>query len=116
MRAYEFVTLPVRLGVQPIKWVGGMMVSQATRAARANVIDVWRRPWEAEAQQHLADARQQHDFTRIDEQRALLECIHHYAPHTAEDFEELKATASDRPKESQLDEVLGPTAKPPPED
>jgi hypothetical protein len=116
MRAYEFAKLPVRIGMQPMKWVGGMMVNQATQVARANIIDMWRRPWEAEARQNLADARQQHDYSRAEEQRALLECIHRYAPHTAEEFEELKATASDKPRESQLDVVLGPTAKPPPND
>lgn len=116
MRAYEFVTLPVRLGVQPIKWVGGMVVSHATATARTNVLDVWRRPWEQEVEEHFLDAKRQRDFTRQDEQRSLLKCIHQYSPRTAEEFEELTTSAKQKLQESQLDDILGPTAGPPAED
>lgn len=116
MRIYELATLPVRLGIKPVKWAGGVVIEKITQAAPSNIVEVWRQPWETEIDQHLADARQQRDYQRAEEQRALLECIHCYAPRTAEELEELRTTAGEKPQESLLDEVLGPTASPPPTD
>lgn len=79
-------------------------------------MEVWRRPWETEISQHLDDAKHMQDYSRAEEQRTLLDCIHCYAPRTAEELEEMRTTAAEKPKESLLDEVLGPTAKSPPTD
>jgi len=108
MRLYEVAQLPVKIGIQPVKWFGGLVVNQATETARANIIEIWRRPWEKEVHEHLLDAREQRDFSRADEQRTLEACIEHYAPQTAEEFEELVVHTSDTVDKKEIDEILGP--------
>lgn len=108
MRAYEFAIMPVRVGVQPVKWFGGLVVNQATQAARSNVLEVWRKPWENEVRENLQDARSQRDYSRAEEQRALQTCMQHLAPRTAEEYEALAAEASVPTDNNQIDDLLGP--------
>jgi hypothetical protein len=77
-----------------------MVVTQATQAARANVLEVWRRPWEQEVGEHLQDATSQKDYARAEEQRSLQWFMRCHAPRTAEEFEELAAGVKTAPPEA----------------